>query len=240
MSALLGFRSQPGIHPDTPQLNWWIHAWRKSSEKSLGFHKALSRTTVLRCEGLIFPGSNGFEPQQVDAAEHRARTRTPWSAPVAWIVKHLKLNCFPTAVTIHRCLYSLAFEVLRSDVVLVRELGVPPLALDSTPYGADGAAVALTLSADTRCRLGCRLRAVHEAFLCRPRQEVLFHSLKNGSGCQVWTLHYWWSHGLHDAQNMVIVVLWCNCQHDYSIIFSASHLQHPPKIQNQNKCQTLC
>lgn len=177
---------------------------------------------------------------RVDASEHGAGTRTPWSASVSWIVKHLKLSSFPTAVTIHRCLYSLAFEVLRSDVVLVRELGVPPLALDSTPYGADGAAVALTLSAKTRCRLGCRLRAVREAFLCRPRQEVLFHSLKNGPGCQVWTPHHWWSHGLHDAQNMVIAVLLCNCQCDYSTIFSSPHLQHPSKIQNQNKCQTLC
>lgn len=156
------------------------------------------------------------------------------------LLNMLKLNPFPTAVTTHTCLYSLAFEVLRGDVVLVRELGVPPLARDSAPYGADGAAVTLTLPANTRCGLSCRLCAVHGAFLCRPRQEVLFHSLKNGSGCQVWTPHYWWSHGLHDAQNMVIAVLWWNCQCDYSIILSSSHLQHPPKIQHQNKCQTLC
>lgn len=69
--------------------------------------------------------------------------------------------------------------------MLVRKLGVPPLALDPTPYGADGATVTLTLSANTRCRLSCRLCAVHHTFVCRPRQEVLFHSLKNGSGCQV-------------------------------------------------------
>lgn len=88
----------------------------------------------------------------------------------------LKLNPFPNAVTTRTCLYSLAFEVLRGDVVLVRELGVPPLARDSAPYGADGAAVTLALPANARRGLGCRLCAVHGAFLCRPRQEGLSFS----------------------------------------------------------------
>lgn len=106
----------------------------------------------------------------------------PWHKLLS-ILKH---SSFPTAAIIPTCLYSLAFEVLRSDVMLVRKLRVPPLALDPTPDGADGAAVALALSPNARGgRSRRRLRAVHDALLCRPRQEGLFHSLKKGSGCQV-------------------------------------------------------
>lgn len=105
----------------------------------------------------------------------------PWHKLLS-ILKH---SSFPTAAIIPTCLYSLAFEVLRSDVMLVRKLRVPPLALDPTPDGADGAAVALALSPNARGGRSRRLRAVHDALLCRPRQEGLFHSLKKGSGCQV-------------------------------------------------------
>lgn len=122
---------------------------------------------------------------RVDASEQRARTEPYGLFQWHELLNILKLSSSPTAVIMPTCLYSLAFEVLRSDVVLVRKLGVPPLALDSTPYGADGATVALALSPNTRCGLGCCLCAVHHAILCRPRQEGLFHSLKNGSGCQV-------------------------------------------------------
>lgn len=193
VSMLLGFRSQPGTHPDTWQSYWWIDAWRRGSWKSLGFHTRSSRTVPLRSEGLIFPGLNGFEPQQGRVEESEQGAGTEPYGLLWWheLLNILKLSYFPTAAIIPTSLYSLAFEVLRSDVVLVRKLGVPPLALDPTPYGADGATVALALAPDARCGLGCRLCAVHHALLCRPRQEGLFHSLKNGSGCQVWAPHYW-------------------------------------------------
>lgn len=86
--------------------------------------------------------------------------------------KNNKNWSLPTAVT-PAYVYSLALEVLSSDVVLVRKLRVPPLALDPTPYGVDRAAVALTLPLDARCCLSHCLRAVHDTCVCR-RGAVLF------------------------------------------------------------------
>lgn len=88
------------------------------------------------------------------------------------------------------CLYSLALEVLRSDVVLMRKLGVPPLALNPTPYGVDGATVALALPLDACCCLSHCLCAVQNANICKCREEIpfCFHKAEPGSQSRVWNL----------------------------------------------------
>lgn len=130
---------------------------------------------------------------------------------------NISISSFPTAV-IPTCLYSLALEVLGSYVVLVRKLWVPPLTLDSTPYGVDRATVALTLSLNTSCSLDCRLRAVHDAFICRPREEMLFHFPKNkpGSACQVWTLHC--SSNCGNWSSLVKMTIWCLLRNNFLFI----------------------
>lgn len=99
--------------------------------------------------------------------------------------------------------------------MLVRKLGVPSLALDSTPYGVDRAAVPLTLPLNASRCLSCCLSAVHDAFICRPREEVLFHFLKTkpGSGFEVWTLHC--SSSCGNWSSLVKMPIWCLLQNNF-------------------------
>lgn len=206
--------SLENIHTLHNQLNWRTHAWRKSSLKTLQFHTSSSSTNIWRSEELIFPCSNGFQHQQVEWMRQIAE-QGQGSYGVLWWHEFLniwKLSSFPTAV-IPKSLYSLALEVLRSDVVLVRKLGVPPLALDSTPYGVDCATVTLTLSLNACWCLSHRLRVVRGVFICR--EEVLFHFLKTepASGCQVWTRYCSSNHC--NWSSLVKLPIWCLLQNNF-------------------------